>query len=73
MDLLCMILVIRNLNKTNSMALVRERTTPTERPPLVSVFSANFCGYRVSHGQSDGTLRPYSRLSRPEPVLFSFK
>jgi hypothetical protein len=29
---------------TNSMALVRERTIPTERPPTVGEVSANFCG-----------------------------
>jgi hypothetical protein len=28
----------------NSVALVRERTVPTERPPLVGEVSANFCG-----------------------------
>jgi hypothetical protein len=27
----------------NSMALVRERTIPTERPPLVGEVCANFC------------------------------
>ena len=27
------------------MALVRERTIPTERPPPVGEVSANFCGY----------------------------
>jgi hypothetical protein len=32
------------LQKTNSVASVRERTIPTERPPLVSEISANFCG-----------------------------
>jgi hypothetical protein len=26
------------------MAWVRERTTPTERPPLVGEVIANFCG-----------------------------
>jgi hypothetical protein len=31
---------------TNSVALVRERTIPTERPPLVGEVSANFCGKR---------------------------
>ena len=31
-------------NKTNSVALVRTRTIPTERPPLVGEVSANFCG-----------------------------
>jgi hypothetical protein len=28
----------------DSVALVRERTMPTERPPLVCEVSANFCG-----------------------------
>jgi hypothetical protein len=30
--------------KLNSMASVRERTIPTERPPPVGEVSANFCG-----------------------------
>ena len=30
--------------KLNSVALVRGRTIPTERPPPVSEGSANFCG-----------------------------
>jgi hypothetical protein len=29
---------------TNSVALVRDQTIPTERPPLVGEVSANFCG-----------------------------
>jgi hypothetical protein len=57
-------------NKINSVVRVRERTIPTERPLLVSEVSAKFCGYRVPCGQRDGSLRPYSRISRPEPVLF---
>jgi hypothetical protein len=32
------------INITNSVALVRERTIPTERPPPVGEVSANFCG-----------------------------
>jgi hypothetical protein len=32
--------------------------------------SANFCGQMVPRGQSDGSLWLYSRLSRPEPLLF---
>jgi hypothetical protein len=36
------ILIINNNN--NSVALVRDRTIPTERPPLVGEVSANFCG-----------------------------
>jgi hypothetical protein len=28
----------------NSVALVRERTIPNERPPLIGEISDNFCG-----------------------------
>jgi hypothetical protein len=47
-----------------------ELTIPTERPPLISEVSANFCGWRMPRGQRDESLRPYSRISRPEPLLF---
>jgi hypothetical protein len=33
-----------NNKQTNSMVCVRERTIPTERPPLVGEVIANFCG-----------------------------
>jgi hypothetical protein len=33
-----------NKKKLNSVALVRKRTIPTERPPLVGEVSANLCG-----------------------------
>jgi hypothetical protein len=56
--------------KKNSMVWVRERTIPTERPPPVGEVIANFCGERVPRGQRDGSLRPYSRFSRQEPLLF---
>jgi hypothetical protein len=41
--------IIHNLNsysyhKLNSVAVVRKRTIPTERPLLVGEFSANLCG-----------------------------
>jgi hypothetical protein len=52
------------------MVWVRERTIPTERPPLVGEVIANFCGQRAPRGQRDGFLRPYSRLSRREPLPF---
>jgi hypothetical protein len=42
----------------------------TERPPLVRGVSVNFCGWRVPRGHRDRSLRPYSRISRPEPLLF---
>ena len=35
---------VTNKTKLNSVALVRERTIPTERPPPVGEVSANFCG-----------------------------
>jgi hypothetical protein len=37
----CLVDPIKTLN---SVALVRERTIPTERPPPVGEVSANFCG-----------------------------
>jgi hypothetical protein len=57
-------------SKKNSLVWVRERTIPTERPPLVGEVNANFCGSRVPRGQRDGSLRLYSRFSRPQPLLF---
>jgi hypothetical protein len=35
--------------QTNSMAWVRKRTIPAERPPLVGEVSANFCEQRVRY------------------------
>jgi hypothetical protein len=49
--------------KRNSVALVRKRTTPTERSPLTGEVSVNFCGYRVSRGQCKGFLqRPVTNI-----------
>jgi hypothetical protein len=59
-----------NNNINNYVTLVRERTIQTERPPLVGEVTANFCGWWVPHGQRDGSLRPYSGISRPESLLF---
>jgi hypothetical protein len=58
---------------TYSVALVRKRTIPTERPPLLGEVSANFCGKRVSRGQRDRSLRPYSRISRHNLLCKSYK
>jgi hypothetical protein len=41
----------------------------TERLPLVGEVSASLCGYRVPGGQGDGSLRSYSRISKPEPLF----
>jgi hypothetical protein len=40
----------------NSVALVRERTIPTERPPLVNEVSAIFCGCGLSRDQHNGFI-----------------
>jgi hypothetical protein len=40
------------------MALVRERTIPTERPPPIGEVSANFADKGVSRGQRNGSPRP---------------
>jgi hypothetical protein len=53
-------------NCENSVTLVRKRTIPTERPPLVGQVSANICGNRVSRGQRNGSPRPHSRFSTPD-------
>jgi hypothetical protein len=58
---------IRN-NNYISVALILKRTMPTERLPLLGKVSANFCGLRVSHGQRNGSLRPYSRISKLETI-----
>jgi hypothetical protein len=47
---------IRETINLNSMLWVRERTIPTERPPLVGEVIANFCGYNVLSGQRDVSL-----------------
>jgi hypothetical protein len=47
---------------TNSVAWVRERTIPTEWPPLVGEVSVNFLPIEVPSGQRDWSLRPYSHF-----------
>jgi hypothetical protein len=43
---------------------------PTERPPHVNEVSDSFYGWRVSRSERDGSLRSYSRFSRPDMLLF---
>jgi hypothetical protein len=53
-----------NNNNNSSVALVRKRTIPTERPPLVGEVSTNFCGQkgvvgsarRIPYGRNLGFL-----------------
>jgi hypothetical protein len=51
--------VLKN-NNLKAVALVRERTKPTDRLLLVGEVSANFCGYRVSCGLS--ATDPHGRI-----------
>jgi hypothetical protein len=62
--------VAKCIDVKNSVALVRKRTIPNERPPHVDEVSANFCGWKVSCGQRKRSPRPYFRFSRPESLLF---
>jgi hypothetical protein len=62
--------LLPSVRSKNSVAWVRERTIPTERTPRVGEVRTNFWGQRLPRGQRDGSLRPYSRFSRPEPLLF---
>ena len=58
--------------KLISVALVRERTIPTERPPPVGEVSANFFADRgVSRSQRNGSPRPLiCLLDRSRYFLF---
>ena len=44
----------------NSVALVRKRTIPTERPPPVGEVVPTFAGRGVSRGQRNEFPRPFS-------------
>ena len=60
--------------KLNSVALVRERTIPTERPPLVGEVSANFLRIEGCHVVS--ATSPHGRqslFSEPGAATFLFK
>jgi hypothetical protein len=58
--------------KLKSVALVRERTIPTKLRPLVGEVSAKFLLIEVSRGQRNGSLRPYSRISRSYLFIYVF-
>jgi hypothetical protein len=59
-----------NNNNNNSVALVRERIIPTDRPPIVSEVSAKFTDRVVSRSQRGGSTTAIISFSRPEPLLF---
>jgi hypothetical protein len=53
----CLVLPLLHISPAtrNSVASVRERTIPTERPPLVGDVSANFCEKMLPRDQRDGS------------------
>jgi hypothetical protein len=53
---------IHRTSELNSVALVRKVTIPTKRSPLVGEVSVNFCGYRVSRGQRNGSPCPLTSI-----------
>ena len=55
------------------MALVRERTTPRERPPPVGEVSAKFADRGVSRGQRNGSPRPLISVFWTGAATFLFK
>jgi hypothetical protein len=60
----------KNNDNNYSVTLVHERTIPNEQPPILGEVSANFFhDRRMEGGQRGGSPRPYSRFSRPEPLL----
>jgi hypothetical protein len=60
----CAFSVLQYVKQTNSVALVRKWTIPTEWPPLVGEGSANLRIVGVAWSVQ------YSRFSRQEPLLF---
>jgi hypothetical protein len=54
----------------NSVAWVHSRTMPTSARSLSEKLVSTFTNGGVPRGQRDGSLRQYSRFSRPEPLLF---
>ena len=58
---------------TNSVALVRERTIPTERPPRLAKLVPTFADRGVSRGQRNGSPRPLISVFWTGAATFSFK
>jgi hypothetical protein len=55
------------------MVLVRKRTIATERSPHVGEVSSNFCGWRMSRGQRNGSPRPLISIFYTRSRYFSIQ
>jgi hypothetical protein len=62
--------VIEVNNDNDSVALVRERTIPTERPRLSTNLLSTFADREVSRSQRGGSSMAVISSSRPEQLLF---
>jgi hypothetical protein len=65
--------VLQTKRNETPWLLIRKRTIPTERPPLVSKASVSFCGWRVSRGQRNESLRPLISVFKTEAATFPIK
>jgi hypothetical protein len=63
-------LYIHMKQKQNKLRRLSPRANYTARATVACRRSVNFCGQRLACGQRDRSLRPYSRFSRPESLLF---
>jgi hypothetical protein len=61
--------IINNNNNRNKQTSWPEATCELYWPSSLTV-STNFRGYRVPHGQCDGSLWPYSQIYRMERLIF---
>jgi hypothetical protein len=64
------IYIYQPLKKTPWPQSASELYRPSDRRLSVKLVPTFFCILRVPRGQRDESLRPYSWLSRPEPLLF---
>ena len=61
------------MHRTNSVALVRERTIPTERTPQSAKLVPTFVDRGVSRGQRDGSPWPFNLRFLDRSHYFLFK
>jgi hypothetical protein len=59
-----------NNNNNNSVALSAGEVCRPKDPRLSAKLMPTFADRGASRGQRGGSLRPQSRFSRPEPLLF---
>jgi hypothetical protein len=66
----CLVVVFFSQKLKTKLRDLSPQANYTELPPLGGELSANFCGYKSSRGFRNGSPQTYSRVPRPEPLLF---